>query len=649
MKTYWDFSVFDEAPRNSSRCCSIVCCEDGAAQECRPLFRDGDGGSDGLHCREKGKNYQWTDEPLGYDECCMFFSKRAAVMLGLTFALPALGEMERRWAKQYNGPSNNTDAARAVIVDQKGDVIITGVSLTSLSNFDVYTAKYAGGDGKLLWERPAAPSGLNDELTALALDSGGNIVAAGYSGSGGTQARFYLAKYAANDGALLWEKSYTGGTTGGSSYHRFATGVAVDHQDNVVFTGLLGTVVNSDDDMYTAKLNGADGALIWEKRWNGPAGGSDSAKAVAVDAHDNVIVAGRSQGTGTSFDCYTAKYAGYDGDLLRERRYNGPVNGADGISAIALDAGDNVIVAGVTKGIAGTAENFYVAKYASGDGKEIWARTDGGKDFEDTQNLVLDADGNAIVSGWTTDAFITQKYAALNGATLWAQFRNGGYGGNGIALAPNGDVFAAGTSSFPETDEDIYVVRYAGGDGAVLWEDRYNGPANDQDSVAFRKGVAATREGGFVVTGATRAANSDILTLCYGPTTTALETWRKQNFGTTLGSGDAADNADPDCDGLPNLIEWACGLNPWTAAAALNTPSPDGADFTFVYSRSKDALIAGAAFTVEWSDTLAGDDWHTEGVREVVLSGEDGPVESVRAAFPGAAKRFARLRVAAPR
>jgi carboxypeptidase D len=43
---------------------------------------------------------------------------------------------------------------------------------------------------------------------------------------------------------------------------------------------------------------------------------------------------------------------------------------------------------------------------------------------------------------------------------------------------------------------------------------------------------------------------------------TTITQWRALYFGTTNNSGAAADNADPDGDGLPNLVEYALGLNP---------------------------------------------------------------------------------------
>src|SRR5438034_962365 len=78
------------------------------------------------------------------------------------------------------------------------------------------------------------------------------------------------------------------------------------------------------------------------KRYNGPANGFDRAAAVAVDGSGSVVVTGASW-NGTNADYYTAKYAAADGALLWEKRYNGPANSGDYARAVAVDGSDNVV------------------------------------------------------------------------------------------------------------------------------------------------------------------------------------------------------------------------------------------------------------------------------------------------------------------
>jgi len=110
----------------------------------------------------------------------------------------------------------------------------------------------------------------------VAVDASGNVVVTGFSVYSSGIYENYTAKYAAANGALLWEKRYNGG----------GQAVAVDANGDVVVTG------TSDHDYYTAKYAAADGALLWEKSYNGPANRDDRANAVAVDASGNVVVTG---------------------------------------------------------------------------------------------------------------------------------------------------------------------------------------------------------------------------------------------------------------------------------------------------------------------------------------------------------------------
>jgi len=51
------------------------------------------------------------------------------------------------------------------------------------------------------------------------------------------------------------------------------------------------------------------GAQQWLQEYNGPSNGNDKATSLAIDNTGNVYVTGSSEGTGTSFDFATIKYS----------------------------------------------------------------------------------------------------------------------------------------------------------------------------------------------------------------------------------------------------------------------------------------------------------------------------------------------------
>jgi len=87
---------------------------------------------------------------------------------------------------------------------------------------------------------------------------------------------------------------------------------------------------------------------------------------------------------------------------------------------------------------------------------------------------------------------------------------------------------------------------------------------------------------------------------------TQLEAWRNANFGTTANSGNAADNADPDGDGMTNAQEYAAGTNPNSSASALKVSQiqPSGNDVVVSFP-----TVTGKTYRLEWSSTLVGASW----------------------------------------
>ena len=133
------------------------------------------------------------------------------------------------------------------------------------------------------------------------------------------------------------------------------------------------------------------------------------------------------------------------------------------------------------------------------------------------------------------------------------------------------------------------------------------------------------------------------------PVLTESEKWRQQYFGSPANAGEGADDVAPQNDEVVNLMKFATGMNPTQPGRMPGVLTRNGSVLEFVYSRAKAAVIDGMAFTVEWSDTLAGGSWSTTGVVETV-PGEDTATQQILVTLPAGnnGKRYVRLRVARP-
>ena len=147
-----------------------------------------------------------------------------------------------------------------------------------------------------------------------------------------------------------------------------------------------------------------------------------------------------------------------------------------------------------------------------------------------------------------------------------------------------------------------------------------------------------------------------------GTSLAPLNYWRKLHFSSTHNLGDAADGADPDFDGVVNLMEYAFGMNPrsparggsgsaagWLPSASVETPdAPPRLRLAFL--RRKASSLPGISYEVEFGSALHGgvsDEWlpatAAESVSPVDASWERVTVEDVQG--DGHSKRFGRLRI----
>ncbi len=124
---------------------------------------------------------------------------------------------------------------------------------------------------------------------------------------------------------------------------------------------------------------------------------------------------------------------------------------------------------------------------------------------------------------------------------------------------------------------------------------------------------------------------------------TDLETWRYDHFGTTANEGDAADSADPDKDGLANLLEYAFGSEP-DSALSTSRPEPQVANSRLMISFLR--ARAELTYEVEASSDLV--TWDIVATNPGTVSSSTPVTVSDTADLATNPRRFLRIVITAP-
>jgi fibronectin-binding autotransporter adhesin len=628
------------------------------------------------------------------------------------------------WQATYTGAGVLADEGVAVVVDAAGNVYVAGHTTVSGAGTDVILIMY-NSSGVQQWVRTFVGSTASgaDAATSLAL-VGNDVVVAGYLTNA---TRDFFAARITSANAVTWQGSYDAGTIEGSAAKADTANKVAVHSDGDI--ALVGNTagVNNIDDIWTMKLNGTTGERQWHKRYNGTLNREDSGNGLGFDNVGNVLIAGwtNGQASASTYDIYTAKYAGADGALVWQTTYNHPDNLNDSSRDMKVDSQGNVIVTGVSNNLLGN-QDMWTGKFNGQTGALAWFNRFNHVRIDQGFSVSLDPNGNVIATGssgdldGTTDIY-TVKYNTTTGAAIWTQRYEGLNSRSDapamVAADGAGSVYVTGHLTNSSSVTEALLLRYAPGGvlplppppappplgfGEVLAAAAPPPPAPEMlqlamnvehgdmahfaaefmdadgnDTVEFTTTIDGAPGGGLtidtesgqfswdhdtstiapgaheiIITVTDEAGASSSVSLAMTVESNHPDrTWRWENFGSTVASGNAENDADPDGDGLSNLAEFAFDLNPNRSGSDVGTRAEadagqQGGGMRAVFRRRKDHVSAGLAYQVEFSSNLG--DWTPASEIPVVVA-DEGTLEQVSLAFPilpnGSQSRFFRVQV----
>jgi uncharacterized delta-60 repeat protein len=296
------------------------------------------------------------------------------------------------WVARYDGPYNREDEPQAIAVDSSDNIYVTGRSRGPGTLDDYATIKYSPDSNQPVWvARYNGPANDYDDARAIVVDSSDNIYVTGTSSGSGTELDYATIKYSSESNEPIWVARYN------SSGNDIAKAIVIDSNDNIYVTGQSdGNVLY---DYATVKYSPDSNQPVWVARYNGPENMRDSAIAIAVDSNDNIYVTGQSTGVGTGYDYATIKYPTHSNQPVWVARYNGLSVWDDEVYAIAIDSNNNIYVTGW--GVGPGSYDCTTIKYSPDSNQPVWvARYNGPGNGDDwSVAIAIDSNDNIYVTG----------------------------------------------------------------------------------------------------------------------------------------------------------------------------------------------------------------------------------------------------------
>lgn len=365
-----------------------------------------------------------------------------------------------------------------------------------------------------IWARTVTVAPTDSAFNGVALDTSGNIYAAGSQFGTGTYTfgsqstngsnagnNSTLIKYDAG-GTVQWARTVTA-SSGNSVFRAVATDTsgnvyAAGFQNNsstFTYSGVTATGNCAGNNLSVVKYN-STGTGVWARTVNS-CGSAAQANAVATDASGNVYAAGFQVGTATygylgqtaagssTFNNIVLVKYNSAGTTQWARSLTAGTNNAQ-FNALAVDTSGNIYCAGYQSGTGGYTygsqsatgsaggTNSVLVKYDS-TGTAIWAKTlSAGSAASQYLGVSIDASGNIFAVGFQTGTgAFTYGSQSITGSSAGTNVTLVKYDSAGTVLAATTLTAGTGNAQFntvaADTGGNIYVAGFQSGTGTYTF------------------------------------------------------------------------------------------------------------------------------------------------------------------------------------
>ncbi len=288
------------------------------------------------------------------------------------------------------------------------------------------------------------------------------------------------------------------------------------------------------------KLDGMTGEVLWSQHYASPEGINEAAMGMALDSQDNVFITGRAQIGAESEQAFTMKLAAATGAILWQDTFGGSAMDNDIAWAIVVGSDGHPVISGFVVETDGVA-NYFVRKMNTANGAVIWDKrglqTQNNFASRGTWLSLMDNDDVVMcqrVFGANGYDVYLHRFAGADGSMVWeTTYDNPTHSGDdpkAMILDADGNLLIAGVQDI-SWNYNFMVLKFNSADGSLLWNSIYDGPPGWYD---VAKSITAGPDGTVITSGLSDGTGTgwDWATVAYDGAT-GTQIWEKRFDGPT--------------------------------------------------------------------------------------------------------------------
>jgi len=244
--------------------------------------------------------------------------------------------------------STNENGAGKIVVDNAGNIYVTGSILEDEINFDIniWIRKYDNA-GNEVWTKTYDNTSQADSMDygrGICVDNKGYLYVIGHEEQSGENANIWIRKIEVTNGNTIWTRTYNNVSINGDD---IGFGIDVDSANNVIGAGFIQANASDNSDAWLRQYT-ANGSTNWTKI-DSSTPNVEAFVDLTIDINNNIYVTGvTNYGEFTGTGALIVRKYDSVGNIMWSRGYTGLFRAIGW--GIALATNNDIVVVGIDEG-----------------------------------------------------------------------------------------------------------------------------------------------------------------------------------------------------------------------------------------------------------------------------------------------------------